>query len=306
MSQFDITNCLVSIDKYDPDKHFDKVFCLACEYLSSFHSDKDLDITHIPLPQVNIPASTATITSSTANGAVNQAKAAGFGNPAQCRICHKTPEFLMNAKELAVELIQEVNQGIASEAMLRDIIGTEVDAIYPVHSEADALSKTLIVEILMHMVHLASYGQCLVASITPREKGRNASASSAQSFIGGVLHYETGDYSGAQASNTLDAQALSRVDSYCYISKVYVRPELRRQSIASDLLSAAGDFAHQDYMLKSDADLSSKVLVFLDTIQTFAPAINLYKSMHFKPLDEKFLPSNFDYEPNKLYLYTLR
>ena len=36
MSELDLDKFLVSIEHYDHSRHFDKVFCLACEYLSSF------------------------------------------------------------------------------------------------------------------------------------------------------------------------------------------------------------------------------------------------------------------------------
>lgn len=311
MSQLDVINCLVSIDKYDPDKHFAMVFSLACEYLSSVHLDKDLDLSQAFIPQA---------ANSTALGEANSVSSpfveASTGNSAPSPIFRTTAEFLAQAKELTVELTSELNKGILSESYLQEVIATEVDDIYHVNSKADEHSKVLIVEILCHIVRLASSGKCLVATVVPKDSRSNSSASES-AFIAGVLHYETGPYN-PQFPSLAQESNLGTVAGYCFISKVYVKPSLRRQNIASELLRAAGDYAHQEFTANADVSVSlassdtlapttlPRVLLFLDTIKTFAPAISLYESMGFKQLDEQLLPQNFTYQSNKLYLFTLR
>lgn len=99
-------------------------------------------------------------------------------------------------------------------------------------------------------------------------------------------------------SNKLDSTspssdtAKSDPDLYCYINRVYVRPQDRHQGAASKLLLQAIDFAKEQDCKQ----------IILSTIATYKSAINLYEKLGFEELDINALPENIKVRPRTLYM----
>ena len=333
MSELDLDKFLVSIEHYDHSRHFDKVFCLACEYLSSFriYSSSSLYYngassckqTHSTFVQANssrlqndsLYRKDSGLSCSNCDAPLEQASTC-LQLCEQCFVSEQAYLVIKQSKEICERLVKHctampVTSEFLDNAKLNAIIDAELKPLYCQESSDKRIPRKLLCEILSHIIHLLTAGHCLLATVSPLSKSSNSTAEHLSSSVVGLLHYETGNYSKnpalilEQSASDLDS-CIPHINSYCYISKVYVRPVCRRQGIATELLHAAGDYCAQQNSRESPNPWQAKTLLFLDTIRTFAPAISLYKSLSFKHLPAALLPDNFAFDSSKMYLYTLR
>lgn len=347
MSELDLDKFLVSIEHYDHSRHFDKVFCLACEYLSSFriYSSSSLYYNgassckhpHSTCVQANsalqqtqstcVQANSSRLQTDSSYNQVSLLSCSNCNAPFEqastclqlCEQCFDSEQaylVIKQSQEICERLVKhctamQVASEFSDNAKLNALIDAEVKPLYCQESSDKRIPRKLLCEILAHIIHLLAAGHCLLATVSPLAKSTNSTAKHLSSSVVGLLHYETGNYSKdpamllEQSGSDLDS-SLPNIKSYCYISKVYVRPVCRRQGIATELIHAAGDYCAQQNSIESPNLRQAKTLLFLDTIRTFAPAISLYESLSFKHLPAALLPDNFAFDSSKMYLYTLR
>lgn len=374
MSELDLTKFLVSIERYDHSCHFDKVFCLACEYLSSFRiysssslfyngasscasdssasdsstSDNNLCDHRVSSNRpANRPSDNIARFKQQANSSRydiarskqpdNSASSSQQDTTISCSICNAPPEqartclklceqcfkheqarlLIEQSKDICERLVKRATAmhktyEIAHNAKLIELINAELQVLYAQESNCKRIPQKLLCEILAHIIHLLIHGQCLLAMLKPLDNAKEGTSENSSSSVVGILHYETGKYTKGSAllleqSGLLALSSRSNISSYCYISKVYVRPVCRRLGIATELIHAAGDYCAQQHSAPSSQDgIAEKHLIFLDTIRTFAPALSLYESLSFKHLPAALLPDHFAFDASKMYLYTLR
>lgn len=333
MSELDLDKFLVSIEHYDHSRHFDKVFCLACEYLSSFRIYSSSSLYYNGASSCKHPHSTCVqanssllqtdsshrqdsgLSCSNCDAPLEQASTC-LQLCEQCFVSDQAYLIIKQSQEICERLVKHcaampVASEISDNAKLNALIDAELKPLYCQESSDKRIPRKLLCEILAHIIHLLTAGHCLLATVSPLAKSTNSTAERSSSSVVGLLHYETGNYSKNpallldQSASDLDS-CIPHINSYCYISKVYVRPVCRRQGIATELLHAAGDYCAQQNSIESPNPRQAKTLLFLDTIRTFAPAISLYKSLSFKHLPAALLPDNFAFDSSKMYLYTLR
>ena len=333
MSELDLDKFLVSIEHYDHSRHFDKVFCLACEYLSSFRIYSSSSLYYNCASSCKPPHSTfvqANRSRLQADSSYNQDSLLSCSNcnaPLEqastclqlCEQCFDSEQaylVIKQSQEICERLVKhctamQVASEFSDNDKLNALIDAEIKPLYCQESSDKRIPRKLLSEILAHILHLLTDGNCLLATVSPAAKYTNGTAEHLSSSVVGLLHYETGNYSKSptmlleQSGSDFDS-CIPHINSYCYISKVYVRPVCRRQGIASELIHAAGDYCAQQNSIESSNPRQAKTLLFLDTIRTFAPAISLYESLSFKHLPATLLPDNFAYDSSKMYLYTLR
>ena len=333
MSELDLDKFLVSIEHYDHSRHFDKVFCLACEYLSSFRiysssslyyngasSCKQANSTLVQANSSRLQTDSAyrqdsLLSCSNCDAPLEQASTC-LQLCEQCFVSEQAYLVIKQSQEICERLVKrctamQVASEFSDNAKLNALIDAELKPLYCQESSDKRIPRKLLCEILAHIIHLLTAGHCLMATVSPLAKSTNSTAEHLSSSVVGLLHYETGNYSKNpallldQSASDLDS-CIPHINSYCYISKVYVRPVCRRQGIATELLHAAGDYCAQQNSIESPNPRQAKTLLFLDTIRTFATAISLYKSLSFKHLPAALLPDNFAFDSSKMYLYTLR
>ena len=335
MSELDLDKFLVSIEHYEHSRHFDKVFCLACEYLSSFriYSSSSLYYngascckqTHSTCVQANSSRlqtdssfrQDSSLSCSNCDAPLEQASTC-LQLCEQCFVSKQAYLVIKQSQEICERLVKhcaamQVASEISDNAKLNALIDAELKPLYCQESSDKRIPRKLLCEILAHIIHLLTAGYCLLATVSPLAKSTNSTAEHSSSSVVGLLHYETGNYSKNpallldQSGSDCDCDScIPHINSYCYISKVYVRPVCRRQGIATELIHAAGDYCAQQNSREYPNPWQAKTLLFLDTIRTFAPAISLYKSLSFKHLPATLLPDNFAFDSSKMYLYTLR
>lgn len=326
MSELDLDKFLVSIEHYEHSRHFDKVFCLACEYLSSFRIYSSSSLYYNGASSCKQPNSTlvqanssyrqdSLLSCSNCDAPLEQASTC-LQLCEQCFVSDQAYLIIKQSQEICERLVKHcaampVASEISDNAKLNALIDAELKPLYCQESSDKRIPRKLLCEILAHIIHLLTAGHCLLATVSPLAKSTNSTAEHSSSSVVGLLHYETGNYSKNPAllleQSGSDFNCSSpHINSYCYISKVFVRPVCRRQGIATELLHAAGDYCAQQNSRESPNPRQAKTLLFLDTIRTFAPAISLYKSLSFKHLPAALLPDNFAFDSSKVYLYTLR
>lgn len=333
MSELDLDKLLVSIEHYDHSRHFDKVFCLACEYLSSFRIFSSSSLYYNGVSCSKHPHSTCMQANSSllqTDSSYRQYSGLSCSNcdaPFEqastclqlCEHCFVSEQaylVIKQSKEICERLVKHCTamQGaseILDNAKLNALINSELKPLYCQESSDKRIPRKLLSEILAHIINLLAAGHCLLATVSPLAKSTYSTAEHLSSSVVGLLHYETGNYSKnpamllEQSGSDLDS-CIPHINSYCYISKVYVRPVCRRQGIATELIHAAGDYCAQQNSIDSPNPRQTKTLLFLDTIRTFAPAISLYESLSFKHLPATMFPDNFAFDSSKVYLYTLR
>ena len=326
MSELDLDKFLVSIEQYDHSRHFDKVFCLACEYLSSFRIYSSSSLYYNGASSCKQPNSTlvqanssyrqdSLLSCSNCDAPLEQASTC-LQLCEQCFVSDQAYLIIKQSQEICERLVKHcaampVASEISDNAKINALIDAELKPLYCQESSDKRIPRKLLCEILAHIIHLLTAGHCLLATVSPLAKSTNSTAEHSSSSVVGLLHYETGNYSKNPAllleQSGSDFNCSSpQINSYCYISKVFVRPVCRRQGIATELLHAAGDYCAQQNSRESPNPRQAKTLLFLDTIRTFAPAISLYKSLSFKHLPATLLPDNFAFDSSKMYLYTLR
>lgn len=333
MSELDLEKFLVSIEHYNHSRHFDKVFCLACEYLSSFRIYSSSSLYYNGASSCKPPHSTclqanssrlqtdssyrqdSLLSCSNCNAPLEQASTC-LQLCQQCFDSEQAYLVIKQSKEICERMVKhctamQVASEISDNAKLNALIDAELKPLYCQKSSDKRIPRKLLCEILAHILYLLTAGHCLLATVSPLSKSTNGTAEHLSSSVVGLLHYETGNYSKnpalllAKSGSDFDCRS-PHIDSYCYISKVYVRPVCRRQGIATELIHAAGDYCAQQNSRESTNPRQAKTLLFLDTIRTFAPAISLYESLSFKHLPATLLPDNFAFDSSKMYLYTLR
>ena len=326
MSELDLDKFLVSIEQYDHSRHFDKVFCLACEYLSSFRIYSSSSLYYNGASSCKQPNSTlvqanssyrqdSLLSCSNCDAPLEQASTC-LQLCEQCFVSAQAYLVIKQSQEICERLVKHcaampVASEISDNAKLNALIDAELKPLYCQESSDKRIPRKLLCEILAHILHLLTAGNCLLATVSPLAKSTNSTAEHLSSSVVGLLHYETGNYSKNpallldQSGSDFDCSS-PHINSYCYISKVFVRPVCRRQGIATELIHAAGDYCAQQNSRESPNPRQAKTLLFLDTIRTFAPAISLYKSLSFKHLPAALLPDNFAFDSSKMYLYTLR
>ncbi|MDY2798034.1 MAG: GNAT family N-acetyltransferase [Anaerobiospirillum succiniciproducens] len=333
MSELDLDKFLVSIEHYDHSRHFDKVFCLACEYLSSFFIYSSSSFYYNGASSCKHPHSTCVQANTSrlqTDSSYRQDSLLSCSNcdaPLEqastclqlCEQCFDSEQaylVIKQSQEICERLVKhcaamQIASEISDNAKLNALIDAELKPLYCQESSDKRIPSKLLCEILAHIIHLLTAGHCLLATVSPLAKSTNSTAEHLSSSVVGLLHYETGNYSKnhalllEQSVSDFDS-CIPHINSYCYISKVYVRPVCRRQGIATELIHAAGDYCAQQNSIESQNLSQAKTLLFLDTIRTFAPAISLYKSLSFKHLPAALLPDNFAFDSSKMYLYTLR
>lgn len=105
----------------------------------------------------------------------------------------------------------------------------------------------------------------------------------------------------AQALEQTDNDKVAEVDNehqadkaqqYCYINRVYIRPQERNQGAATKLLQQAIDFAKEQECQQ----------IILSTIATYQSALNLYHKLGFEELNPNTLPENLKVKARTLYL----
>lgn len=333
MSELDLDKFLVSIEHYDHSRHFDKVFCLACEYLSSFRiysssslyyngasCCKQANSTLVQANSSRLPTDSSYrkdsgLSCSNCDAPLEQASTC-LRLCEQCFVYEQAYLVIKQSQEICERLVKhctamQVASEISDNAKLNALIDAELKPLYCQESSDKRIPRKLLCEILAHIIHLLAAGHCLLASVSPLAKSTNGTAEHLSSSVVGLLHYETGNYSKKpamlleQSGSDFDS-CIPHINSYCYISKVFVRPVCRRQGIATELIHAAGDYCAQQNSREFPNPRQAKTLLFLDTIRTFAPAISLYESLSFKQLPAALLPDNFAFDSSKMYLYTLR
>lgn len=347
MSELDLDNFLVSIEHYEHSRHFDKVFCLACEYLSSFRIYSSSSLYYNGASSCKHPHKTSVQANSSlqhhhstfvqanssrlqSNSSYSQQSGFSCSNCnaplkqastclqlcEQCFVSEQAYLVIKKSQEICERLVKrctamQVASELSDNAKLNALIDAELKPLYCQESTDKRIHHKLLCEILAHIIHLLSAGHCLLATVSPLSKSSNGTSEHSSSSVVGLLHYETGNYSKnlalllAKSGSYFDS-CIPHINSYCYISKVYVRPVCRRQGIATELIHAAGDYCAQQNSIESPNLRQAKTLLFLDTIRTFAPAISLYESLSFKHLPAALLPDNFAFDSSKMYLYTLR
>ena len=87
-----------------------------------------------------------------------------------------------------------------------------------------------------------------------------------------------------------DEQA--KQEHYCFINRVYIRPQERHQGAATKLLEQAISFAKEQECQQ----------IILSTIATYQSALNLYQKMGFTELDPNKLPENIKVKARTIYL----
>ena len=87
-----------------------------------------------------------------------------------------------------------------------------------------------------------------------------------------------------------DEQA--KQEHYCFINRVYIRPQERHQGAATKLLEQAISFAKEQECQQ----------IILSTIATYQSALNLYQKMGFTELDPNKLPENIKIKARTIYL----
>lgn len=107
--------------------------------------------------------------------------------------------------------------------------------------------------------------------------------------LAALLHFFFGELHSDDAARSLG------YDSYCYISKVFVRPIFRSRGIARALLRAT--------VLSITDTTDHAPLVFLDTIASLSAALSLYHKLGFTPLKQEYLPKDFAHKEHAIYLY---
>ena len=333
MSELDLDKFLVSIEHYEHSRHFDKVFCLACEYLSSFRIYSSSSLYYngaSSCKQANSTLVQANSSRLQTNSSYRQDSLLSCSNCdapleqastclqlcEQCFVSDQAYLIIKQSKEICERLVKrctamQVASEISDNAKLNALIDAELKPLYCQESSDKRIPRKLLCEILAHIIHLLTAGHCLLATVSPLSKSTDDTGNHSSSSVVGLLHYETSNYSKnpamllEQSGSDLDS-CIPHINSYCYISKVYVRPVCRRQGIATELIHAAGDYCAQQNSIESPNPRQAKTLLFLDTIRTFAPAISLYESLSFKHLPDTLLPDNFAFDSSKVYLYTLR
>lgn len=84
----------------------------------------------------------------------------------------------------------------------------------------------------------------------------------------------------------------AKQEHYCFINRVYIRPQERHQGAATKLLEQAISFAKEQECQQ----------IILSTIATYQSALNLYQKMGFKELDHNKLPENIKIKARTIYL----
>lgn len=121
-------------------------------------------------------------------------------------------------------------------------------------------------------------------------KGSSVKAASKDELkLAALLHFFLGELHSFDAARSLG------YDSYCYISKVFVRPIFRGRGIARALLRAT--------VLSITDTTDHAPLVFLDTIASLSAALSLYHKLGFTPLKQEYLPKDFAHKEHAIYLY---
>ena len=84
----------------------------------------------------------------------------------------------------------------------------------------------------------------------------------------------------------------AKQEHYCFINRVYIRPQERHQGAATKLLEQAISFAKEQECQQ----------IILSTIATYQSALNLYQKMGFTELDPNKLPENIKVKARTIYL----